>query len=313
MRRYAAHAEVLTDDRMTLEFSGPRELRGRGIGENGAALRALLGPGDGPPVIRQARAAATADDWQRRARMMVARDAHTVAYEDYLQALRLDARNREALEGFVRAAVLTRRGHDALGWLKTLAEGDPSPEILVATSKLLASIGARADALEAAKRASNAPGDNSIGLEQLASLHADNGDVTELEQTVRAMQAVMPSRAATAYYAAVAAFLRGRAEDALRLAEEATVRDRTYAAVYDLTGAAYARLGRRENARQAFLTSLQFDAHDSTAYANLGVLALGGGDAAAAADYFAEALWLDENSALARDGLARALRGSRVQ
>ena len=84
--------------------------------------------------------------------------------------------------------------------------------------------------------------------------------------------------------------------------------DSKYAAAYDLLGAAHARLGRHDLARQAFLTSLTFDAHDSTAYANLGVLALEAGDPAAATDYFAEALWLDPDSSLAREGLRRAWR-----
>ena len=91
--------------------------------------------------------------------------------------------------------------------------------------------------------------------------------------------------------------------------------DRNYSAAYDLVGAAHTKLGQPQPAREAFLASLRFDPHDSTAYTNLGVLALNDGDAAAAADYFAEALWLDEDSALAREGLNRATRflGSRFR
>ena len=48
LERYAAGAPVLTDDRMTLEFSAPRELHAPGAGENGATLSALLGPDGGP-------------------------------------------------------------------------------------------------------------------------------------------------------------------------------------------------------------------------------------------------------------------------
>ena len=65
-----------------------------------------------------------------------------------------------------------------------------------------------------------------------------------------------------------------------------------------------------DGAREAFLQSLAFDAHDSTAYVNLGILALDERDVAAATDYFAEALWLDPESPLAREGLRRALMGA---
>jgi Flp pilus assembly protein TadD len=56
-----------------------------------------------------------------------------------------------------------------------------------------------------------------------------------------------------------------------------------------------------------FERSLTFDAHDSTAYTNLGVLALAAGDRAAAASRFAEALWLNADDATARQGLQQAL------
>jgi Flp pilus assembly protein TadD len=82
--------------------------------------------------------------------------------------------------------------------------------------------------------------------------------------------------------------------------------DPRYAAVYDLLGAAYTRLDKPHEARAAFQKSLSFDAHDSTAYTNLGLLELADGKRQAAARYFAEALWLAPESAVAREGLARA-------
>ncbi|MEQ1909249.1 MAG: hypothetical protein ABMA15_10530, partial [Vicinamibacterales bacterium] len=63
---------------------------------------------------------------------------------------------------------------------------------------------------------------------------------------------------------------------------------------------------------QAFQTSLRFDPHDSTAYTNLGLLALAAGARADAVNYFAEALWLTPNSQAARDGLTR-VRGSKSE
>ena len=61
-------------------------------------------------------------------------------------------------------------------------------------------------------------------------------------------------------------------------------------------------------ARQAFEKSLSFNAHDSTAYENLGILALNAGYRAAAAKYFAEALWLAPDSQVSRQGLAQTIR-----
>ena len=56
-----------------------------------------------------------------------------------------------------------------------------------------------------------------------------------------------------------------------------------------------------------FERSLAFDAHDSAAYTNLGLLDLAAGRRDSAANRFAEALWLDPASATAREGLARAI------
>ena len=56
------------------------------------------------------------------------------------------------------------------------------------------------------------------------------------------------------------------------------------------------------------MKSLSFDAHDSTAYENLGVLELNAGNRALAAKYFAEALWLVPDSQTARQGLSQSKR-----
>ena len=70
----------------------------------------------------------------------------------------------------------------------------------------------------------------------------------------------------------------------------------------------FQRIERLEaEARRLFERSLTFDAHDSTAYTNLGVLALDAGQRDEAASRFAEALWLNAADATARQGLSRAL------
>jgi tetratricopeptide (TPR) repeat protein len=309
MARYSEGAPILTDDRMTLEFSAPRELHHRGGGENGVALGALLGAGGGPPAIRLARATAGASEWADRAAMMAKADIHAQAYDDYVRALTLDPSHASALDGLARAAVLTRAGSDALAWVKALTSSRPqTADTLVATSKLLAAVGASADAVEAATQASRILPVAPMALEQLASLFADAGDTPRLDATIETMRRVAPDRAATHYYAALVAFLGGRADEAVRLANHAIAIDAEYAPVYDLIGAAYTRLDQPAAAREAFERALTFDGHDSAAYTNLGLLELAAGNRAAAKNYFAEALWLEPESKVAREGLTRAKR-----
>ena len=124
--------------------------------------------------------------------------------------------------------------------------------------------------------------------------------------TVEQLRKLAPNRASTEFYAAVAAFIHGDAAEAVTRAQRAIAIDPNYAPTYDLIGAAYTKLNQLDLARQAFQKSLSFDAHDSTAYENLGVLEFNAGNRAAAAKYFAEALWLVPDSRVARQGLAQS-------
>jgi Flp pilus assembly protein TadD len=334
LKPYAQGATLLWDDTMRLEFSAPRELHSRRAGENVATLTALLGPEAGPPPCARRLASAGAVQWRNRGAMMAKSDVHGRAYDDFLRALELDVTDAPALDGFVRTAVVTGRSGEALLALRPLADRAPTaaparsagasaptkdparsagtsvparanPRVLVALSKLLVASGATEDAIDVVRKASQAEPMDPAALEQLASIYADAGNTVPLDETVAAMRRVAPDRAPTLYYAAAAAFLHGDAAEAARLAERAMAADPAYAPVYDLAGAAYTKLGRPGEARKAFETSLTFDAHDSTAYTNLGLLAMEAGDRTAARGYFAEALWLTPNSAVAREGLSR--------
>jgi spermidine synthase len=295
---YTAGAAVFTDDRLTLEFTAPRELHSPHAGENGAALRALRG-GTGTH--------ASAAQWRNRGAMLARADHHDLAIEDFLMALGQDPNDSQALDGLVKSALITRTSGDVLARLKQDPRGSSrtgeSPQRLVAISKLLAADGKRDEAIASARAAA---AQSSTGLEQLASLFADTSDTVELDAVVAELMNAAPDAAATQYYAAVAAFLHGNASEAAHLAEGAIGIDPGYTPSYDLVGAAYTKLGRVEAAKHSFERSLSFDPHDSTAYENLGVLALNAGNRAAAAKYFAEALWLVPESPVARQGLAQA-------
>jgi Flp pilus assembly protein TadD len=292
---------------MSLEFSAPRELHKRNAGDNGATLTALLTADRSPLLIREARTSAGAAEWRNRAAMWFKSSVYGMAYDDYVHALQLDPRDAAAIDGLVRTAVLTDRAGDALSWVKSLtAERDPTTASRIAISKLLAATGSLVDAVDAAREACEIRPVQPAACEQLASLFADSGNSAQLAEVVATLRQLAPGGAPTRYFAAVAAFLRGDAEQTVRLADEGIAIDRQYAPLYDLIGAAYTKLDQPAKAREAFLKSLEFDAHDSTAYTNLGLIELGSGNRAEASEYFSEALWLDPKSTTARQGLARS-------
>jgi Flp pilus assembly protein TadD len=238
---------------------------------------------------------------------MARRDAHQVAYDDYVKALEINPADDGAIDGLVRTAILTGRGSDALAWLKSLTAGHPPvPHVLIAISKLLSAVGASSDAIASAREAARIAPDHAAPLEQLASLFADAGETSQLDESIERLRQAAPNAAATLYFQGVSALLHDRAEDAVTLCTRAIAADPAYAPVYDLLGAAHTKLGHIAEARQAFEKSLSFDAHDSSAYTNLGLLALADENRPAAARYFAEALWLAPTSQVARTGLARA-------
>ena len=309
LREYSAGAALQTDDRMGLEFSGPRAMDNRGASENAASLRGLLPPRGGPPVVREALAAATPAQWRARAAMMLRADVPSIAHDDYLRALAIDPTDAAALDGFSRTAVLTGRVAEALDQVKAWAATHPQvPSIWVAKSKLLAASGAVGDALEAAKQASEIKPVQVVALEQIASLFGSMGDAGQLDVIVQKLQQMAPDHAATSYHAAVSKFLHGEFAEVVQLGQRTVAADPQYAAIYDVIGAAHLKLGQPGPARDAFHTSLRFNPHDSTAYTNLGILELAAGNRADAARHFAEALWLDPESTTARDGLTQARR-----
>lgn len=288
MRDYAGEAPIFVDDRITLEFTAPRELHNRNAGQNGAALR------------ERARilTGVAASQWRNRAAMLGKADHFQPAFDDYVRAIAVSPDDPAALAGLVKTALILKKAGEALGHLDL----SRSPAGLAARSRLLAAQGLREEALAMVRDADRTP----EAVEQTAALYAESGDTVKLDAAVAEMRLVAPQLAATEYYAAVAAFLHGDAAAAVALAQRAITGDPNYAPTYDLIGAAYTKLGQLAPARQAFQTSLSFDAHDSTAYENLGVLELNTRNRALAARYFAEALWLVPESQVARQGLAQA-------
>jgi tetratricopeptide (TPR) repeat protein len=315
LTRYGNGAPLLVDDTMRLEFSAPRELHNQRAGDNVASLMALYEPATAPSTVRESRTKAGVAEWRQRGAMMFSADVFGRAYDDYLAALQIDASDTASLEGFVRTAAITGRSSDALTALRGLLErrhsdrhGIPGlSEVagLVALSKLEAASGARDDALITARKAMDADPASPAGVEQVASLMADAGDTVRLDQALETLQQRAPDAAPTHYYRAVSHLLHGRLPDAMVAAERGIALHPSYAPFYDLAGAIYTKRGEVFRAKWAFDRSLSFDAHDSTAYENLGLIALEEGDMAAARNYFAEALWLVPDSRVALEGMRR--------
>ena len=301
----AGAVELQTDDRMALEFTGPRALNTGADRNNTSMLRQLLQPGEAPMAVRRALEGATAAQWRDRATMFLKIDDYQGAYRDYSRALASDPTDERSLDGFVQAAGATARQADAVALLKEMIAQNPgSTTIRIAASRLLASGGAFEDAAAVVTPVSALGLDEGALLEQLASIYADSGEGRRLDEAVVRLQLVRPEAARTHYFAAAAAFLRQRFDLAAALAERSVAIDPKSEAAHNLVGVSLASLGRRDEARRAFLGALALAPRDITTYLNLGLLELAAGHRGVAAGYFAEALSLDPRSTAAQQGLS---------
>ena len=298
---------VQTDDRMALEFSGPRSVSMADLSDNAAHLLSFLNPEEDPPFIRLARGAASAAEWRDRAAMLYEASDGKDSYADYRRAVALDPADAAALDGLVRAAVAAHQETGALDLLRSSLQAHPrTAAIAIAASRLLAAGGAGEDALAAAQQAHDIQPDDPAAVEQLASVLADSGDAARLAPVVVELQRLRPAGAAAAYYQAVWRYLTGKISEAAPFAERAIAVNPQYGAAYNLLGAIQARLGRSREARDAFTAAQRVNPRDATTYVNLGLLDMTAGNRAAAARDFAEALSLDPKSVAARQGLAEA-------
>ena len=307
LKTYAAGAELQSDDRMALEFSGPRSLNLQTAAQNASRITEHRDPLADPPEIRHALSTAGAAQWRNRAAMMTAAEDYATAYQDYRKALELDPEDAVALAGLVQTAAGAQRSMEALEWLNASLQRHPqSASIRVAISKLLAGTGAFDRAIAAANEASRLNPADAAPVQELAAIFSDLRDAERLADAVRRLFERQPGAPATHYYGAVSKFLAGHLDEALVLARKAASTDPGYVAAHTLIGNIYGTLGRQEEARTAFRSALQLDPRKSTGYVNLGLLELASGDRKASADYFVEALLLDPGSPVAREGLAQA-------
>lgn len=307
LRQYATGATTQSDDRLSLEFSGPVGVyEGRGE-SNAAAIAALFAPERAPDAVRSARASAGSPEWEHAGRMALAAHAYSQAFDRLADAVRLDPENRSAAAAFVEAAGASRRIDAARRILEDAAAAAPSSATVHGTmARLLAASGRFAEAVRYAEAAVARQPQDPEQVEMLASIFADAGDPGRLAPLVARQQQAHAGREATWYYAAMLAFMNGQPARAVPLAARAVAIDPRHVLARNLLGAAYARIGDRARAREAFEASRAADPREPTTYRNLGMLALESGDPVSATAYFAEALALDPRDPTSREGLAAA-------
>ena len=312
MMRYSQGAFVQIDDRPRLEFSGPRGVYERGVNENVPTLRALLDPAHVPAAVRAAAAAAGALEWSHRGQMLLTARAPARAFEDFARSVKLDPNSEPALIGLIDAAGAGQRVAEARQLLESLARERPESAVLrIALARLLAAVGAFDEAAARAEEAMAADADNPRGIEQLASILADVGDVDRLRPLVSRMQQTVPEREETWYYAAMVSFLDGDLAEVIARAQRVIQMNPQHAPAHNLIGASSAGLGQLDRARQAFRASLEASPRDASTYANLGLLEMESGNLDSAAAHFAEALALDPENAVSEAYLPAALAALR--
>jgi tetratricopeptide (TPR) repeat protein len=259
-------------------------------------------------MVAGAETSADAAEWRNRAVMLLHAHAASLAYDAAARSLTLDPSDPEALATLSRAATRLARQPDALNLLEGLVVRTPnSLAPLVELSRLRAAGGQNDRAIDAATHATRQFPDMFAGWEQLASLLAHAGDAARLSEVVDHLTAHFGDRWETTYYTGVLHLLRGEFGSAAHMGEQVLALRPTEPRALNLSGAAYASLGVRDRAREAYEASLSSEPRDPATYVALGRFELDTVNPQRAAALFTEALFLDPRSPAALNGLADAL------
>ena len=240
--------------------------------------------------------------------MLLRADAPEPAYDAAARALALDPIDREALTTLSRASTLLGRQKEALKLLEGLVARTPTDQApLVALSRLRALAGQTDQAVAAASEATQQFPDRFGGWDQLASILVRKGDAATLAATIDQMRTAFGERWETSYYEGMLHLLRGEYAAAARVSDDILEQHPAEPRVLNLAGSAYAALGVRDKAREAFEASLSSEPRDPMTYVTLGRFELDTFNPQRAAALFTEALFLDPRSPAALNGLADAL------
>ncbi|HSL23451.1 MAG TPA: fused MFS/spermidine synthase [Vicinamibacterales bacterium] len=297
-RNWAGEAPLQVDDRMALEFSAPEATVGASREDNAADL------------LRAAKHSypQQAEELRDLGNVLLRAQATRRATEYLVRAAALLPRDRATLAALVRAAASAGDVRVAERTLDEIIARDPgSIAARLEYARVLAARGSTEEAIRHIREAERlSPGSADVH-EELAAIAADMQDRDALASSVDALRASRPAGPRTAYFQAVLHLLSGQPQEARVMAARAAEAEPDRAASWNLLGAALGALEAPDHEiRRAFERALAADPADPTAYVNLATLALQNGNAAEAADWFAQALTIAPDNRAARDGLAAA-------
>ena len=304
---YADGATIQNDDRMALEFSTPRDLRGQTSNHNAAAIRALAASAVKPPAVQDAYDRANDESWAARAKLELDAEAYGLAYDALKQAATLNSRNQDALMQSVRAAARSGRLAEVRAWLESLVLAEPDNAVVrIELSRMLVNERNFTRALELSEEALRLAPNDTRGLESLAAAAAASGDVGRLSAIVDMMATRLPDFAEVYYYRALSLVQRGRPQEAMAEVRRGIAATPQHDRETKLLGVVCLSLDQRDCARTALEAALRADPSDSETYIHLGELSLRSGDPSAAVSYFAQGLSLNRASKPGMTGLSAA-------
>ena len=299
LHAYADGAAIQTDDRLGLEFTGPRGIYGRTPFDHARALRALAK--SQPFIVRPPGGA------RGRASMLWHAEAYEAAFDEFVRAIEHDPADEAAADGLLDAAAPAERLADAEKLLERLHASHPrSAAVAVALSRLRGGRGAFKEAAEALIRL-NQPRPSVRVLDQLAAIAADSADEKALSSHVNQLGMQFPDSEPALYYQATLEMMRGQPDQALRSITRLRERHASSRAM-NLLAIVHGAAGRADDARAALRESMRLKPRDVVVYEALGALEMQTGNLDGAREAFTAALTLDPNSPAARQGLSAAMR-----
>lgn len=295
---YAGGAAIQIDDRLGLEFTGPRGIYGRTPFDHARVLRALA---QSQPFIPRSPGGA-----RGRAAMLLHAEAYEAAFDEFVRALEHNPADDVAAEGLLDTAVPAGKLPEAEALLERLHASHPDNAVVaVARSRLRGGRGDFTGAAEPLMRLRR-PWPARV-LNQLAAVAADSDDEKALAGHVNELVTQFPDSEPALYYQATLAMRRGQPDQALRSITRLGERDASSRRM-NLLAIIYGTLGRPDDARAALRESMRLKPRDVVVYEALGALEMQTGNPDGARAAFAEALTLDPNSTSAREGLRAAMR-----
>lgn len=306
--RTAANAAPLTLNR--LPVSAGRKRASTLLDDALASLEAA-GADDTPPApVGRARASEALDRPFHTARLLQRAGATTRAVEAFAQAAAAQPSDPEVLSAWAAAAGAAGRASDAMTFLATSVERDPSNvAAAIELSRLQAAAGRVEQATATARRAAEQAPRDARPLIQLAMIAAAQEQREALAPLVASLSGTAASESPeVAFLSAHLAWWAGDLPKAIALVGRTVGEQPDNARAWAFLGRAQARAGARNRARDAFQSAIRADPRVASNYIDLGRVELDDANAAGAVVWFSQALAIDPQAAAAVEGLAQALR-----